>query len=107
MSPEFEEEFEEELKKVAASSYDKMQHSRIFVTLFTKNMITDPVPVLQLGMAIMMNKPIAVLALDGVEVPEALSSRAFAVKRVSGNDREGMYSAMQEILKAADEAKIK
>lgn len=51
---------------------EKVRSSHCFLTLFDEKMWEDPQPCLELGMAIMLDKPIYVIAPDNAHIPENL-----------------------------------
>lgn len=65
-----EKEFNEWLKRAGKSSGDKIKDSAVFMSLFTANYEKDPLAALQLGIAIMLDKPIYILAEQGKNIPE-------------------------------------
>lgn len=69
----------EELKRVARSCGPKIEQSKIFLALVSKSYLEDPTAALQLGIAILLGKPIAVIGIDGVEIPDTLRKAAFHV----------------------------
>lgn len=73
---------EDELKRIARYCGPKIENSKVFVSLVSKNYIDDPVCALQLGIAILLGKPLAVIAMDGAEIPETLRKIAFHVDQV-------------------------
>ena len=84
---ELSEKEEKWLKKAAISSREKIEDSSIFLSLFTKNYRDDPLCALQLGIAIMLGKPIAILAPEGAEIPDTLARLADSVQVY--NSKEG------------------
>ena len=85
------------LKKVALSSGEKIEESSIFLTLLTDNYKSDPVCALQLGIAIMLGKPIVVVANDEIDIPDSLARIADKVEVYS--EKEGMEKAVTRALK--------
>lgn len=60
--------------------------SKVFVSLFSKDMTKDAIPCLQLGLAIMLDKPIVVVAAADDEIPENLANCATAIFQGDMND---------------------
>lgn len=74
-----------------------MADSTMFVQLFSGGVEEDPNAVLQLGMAMMLDKPIALVVLDGVKVPKNIEKVAIAIERVSRDDPEMARKASEKI----------
>lgn len=75
-------EFEAALKKSMLSNKGKIDGSAMFVSLYSDGMYKDPLACLQLGMAIMMDKPIVLIGLQGAKLPEHLKKIATFVDEV-------------------------
>lgn len=95
---------EDELKRIAKSCGPKIENSKVFVSLVSKNYIEDPICALQLGIAILLGKPLAVIAIDGAEIPETLRKMAFHVDHVE-NAKEAAASVKAAIQKFDKEEK--
>jgi hypothetical protein len=67
--------------------YDKMADSNAFLALFTNKWREDPTCLLQLAFAMMLEKPIYLLAPAGAKIPRALERIADGIERyVSAED---------------------
>jgi hypothetical protein len=97
---------QEQFKKAAIATGEKIEQSTIFLSLLSKDYKTDPVVALQLGIAILLNKPIAVISLNGEEIPEALKKLAFCVEQIDDRGKEGLQAATARIIQVAHEKKI-
>lgn len=64
------------LKRAQEGSEEKIKSSAVFMTLLSPGK-PDPLMALQLGLAILYNKPIAVLALQDQKIPESLRNLSF------------------------------
>lgn len=53
--------------------------SKVFLSLFSRDMTKDAIPCLQLGLAMMLDKPIIVVARPEDEIPENLQNVATAI----------------------------
>jgi hypothetical protein len=91
----------EHLKQAAIRSGEGIEKSRIFMALMSKDYKVDPIPALQLGIAILLNKPIAILALDNEPIPEALRKLAFSVETIPDKDLTKSKKALNNIMQAA------
>jgi len=76
-----------------------MNQSKIFISLYSDKMVKEPLPALQIGMAVLMDKPICVLAIKGSTVPENLKKIATAIEYLDDNSTEAMHKATEALMK--------
>ncbi len=88
------------LKTATEASGEKIEKSGIFLSLLTKNYKKDPLCALQLGIAIILGKPLALIVVDGEPVPETLRRLAFAVEEC--NDPADVKTAAANIMREAE-----
>jgi hypothetical protein len=86
------------MKKVVERNGQALQESAVYLSMFTKNFMKDPKCMLELGMAIMMDKPICLLVFDGVKLPDNLKRVATKIEYVNKNDMDGVKDATQKIM---------
>lgn len=67
---------DEELKEAARRNAEMISGSKVFMCLFNEHMVEEVIPLLQMGLAIYMDKPIALLVPEGVRVPHNLQKLA-------------------------------
>ena len=91
-------EAEKWLKRAAISSGTKIEQCEIFVSIFSDSYKKDPLCALQLGIALMLGKPIGLLAFEGVEVPETLKRIADAVESFPEGDELALQEASKRLL---------
>jgi hypothetical protein len=65
-------EIDQRLKDAAKRSFEGIQEAATFLALFSDDMREDPICLMQMGLAVYLNKPIVLLVPEGVEVPENL-----------------------------------
>lgn len=70
----------EVLKGIAERSGEGVRSSSVFLALFSEAWLKDPVPLIQIGIAVMLDKPIAILAIKGAKIPDHIRKIAFAVE---------------------------
>ncbi len=97
-------EEKEWLDENAKRSGEGIESSSLFFTILTKGYKEEPLCALQLGIAILLDKPIAIVALDGVPVPRVLQKLAFAIEHC--NTQDDFKDATARIMKKADELKL-
>lgn len=91
---------------VIENSGSKIKASDVFTTMFTKNYLENPQCLLELGIAIVLDKPIVIIAVDGIKVPENLKKIAVMVETVDGKSKHDMKRAMRCIGKVLDDLGI-
>jgi hypothetical protein len=90
------------LKKIIEKSDDGIKNVGLFLTLFSGGYKKDPVPLLQLALAIIHDKPIALVVLDDEPVPENIKKIAMSIEYVKRGDQEGMKKAVEKIHKLVE-----
>ena len=88
----------ERLRKIAKGSGKKIEQSSIFLSIFTENYENDPVPALQLGLAMIMDKPIVLVVPEGVIVPENIKKVAQAIEYFDRDDKASMGKATRRLV---------
>ena len=100
-----ENEIDQKFKEAAARSAEKISDSASFLVLFNETMLKDPLCLMQMGLAIYMDKPIYLLVLEGAEIP--LNLRRIAVRieyfKRDPTDMESIGKATERLLKDLDE----
>ena len=74
------------LRKAVKSSGDKIEESAMFISVVSKDFKEDPLCALQLGIALLLDKPIGIIALKGCEIPDNLAGVAKAIEIIEGDD---------------------
>lgn len=94
-------EADEQLKKAAEVNFKQVKSSSVFLSILTPDYVDEPIAMMQLGMAVMLDKPLFLMVKKGTEVPETL--RLIARKLVEFTDPESLKGAMVELLKDVKE----
>lgn len=87
------------LKNAVESSAEPMEKSAMFISIATKSYLKSPLCALQLGMAILMDKPIVLIVDKNEKMPEALVKIAKIIERVDFDNKADMSRAMKSISK--------
>lgn len=87
----------ETIKKIIENSKEKIQSSSSFLALYSAEWKEDPVPLLQLAIAIILDKPIILLAIQGVPIPENLKKLAVITEKA--DTLEELPQATERMLK--------
>lgn len=90
------------LKAATEDSGEKIEKSAIFMSLFSKSYAKEPLCALQLGIAILLDKPICLMVVEGGKVPEHLKKIAFAIEQVTDTHPDSMKVAYEKIQKKFD-----
>jgi hypothetical protein len=77
--------------------------SKVFLSLFSRDMTKDAIPCLQLGLAMMLDKPIIVVAAPEDEIPENLQNVAVAIFQGDLNDERFKEFLGKELLRLSKE----
>lgn len=93
------------LRQAVERSGEKIAASTIFLSLFTEGYAKDPVAVLQLGIAVALDKPIHILAPYGVELPANIRRLARTVSRYDPDDIESLKAATESVVRSLRRAK--
>ncbi len=96
-----EREIDQRLKEAAKRSAEKISKSAAFIALFNEAMLDDPICLIQMGIAIYMDKPIYLLVPEGCEIPANLRRVAVGIEyfRRDPNDMESIGKATERLLK--------
>lgn len=73
-------EVDKELKDAARRSADKIAESDFFMVLFNDAMVEEVLPLIQMGLAMYMDKPIFLLVPEGAAIPENLRKVAQGIE---------------------------
>jgi hypothetical protein len=93
------EEFNSWLKDAVERNYEELRGSSIYLGLCPDSMKKDPLPALQLGLAMLMDKPIVILAKDGEAIPENIRKVAREIVRFDLGDPDSAKDRLAEVLK--------
>ena len=69
----------DELKEALRVNGKAVVNSYVYLGLYSEKWKDDPIPLLQMGLAIILDKPIAIISVRGAKIPEHLKKLAFAV----------------------------
>lgn len=95
------EQFNEWLKKASEGSLPKLEQSSVYAGIATENFLKDPVCALQLGYAILLDKPIVLIADKTMQLPASLVKVAKLIERVDIKSQEDMSRASKAVAEFA------
>jgi hypothetical protein len=79
-----------EWAKRAAEASKELQNSTVMTSIVTRDFMKDPLCALQLGMAILWNKPIVLLVDKTMTIPPALTKVADLIQHIDVDDPNSM-----------------
>jgi len=81
-------------------NYRLIEGSQAFLSLFNKKMAEDPIPAMQLGIAILLEKPIYLLVKKGDEIPSKMRKLADRIEYYESE--EDLKQAINNLFKEAN-----
>ena len=84
-------------------NYRLINGSQAFLSLFNKKMADDPIPAMQLGIAILLEKPIYLLVKNGEEIPDKMRKIADRIEYYESE--EDLEQAINNLFKEANNGK--
>ncbi|WP_374029796.1 hypothetical protein [Bdellovibrio bacteriovorus] len=99
MNNEVSQEVRDWLNKVAAKTEEGIRSSSVYAGIVTENFLTDPLCILQLGYALVRNKPIALIVHKDCQIPESLVKVAKVIERVDLTNPADLNRATESIAK--------
>lgn len=97
-----EDELREWCRKNIERNEGPMSESAIFASLLSGNYKNDPLCALQLGLAIMMDKPLVLIVDKSQQVPKHLVRIAERIEYIDMDNKEEYQRAVQAITETAE-----
>lgn len=88
-----------EVKQAAERTADAMSKSHVYAGIVTDAFVKDPMCAMQLGFALLMDKPIILIIDKETKVPERLVKMAQLIERVDVKNEAEMNRATASIQK--------
>lgn len=88
----------EQLLEIVKKSAEKIDQSTVFLSLFTDSYAKDPLVLMQLALALLLDKPLFFLVPHGVRLPPRLEQIADLVERYDPEDVKSAQEAVKAIL---------
>lgn len=86
------------LEDAARSSGEKIANSGVFMSLFSEDMYRDPMCLMQLSIAILMDKPICVIANQNDVIPKNLMRVAQVVEFYEKGNTDSLQDATRRVV---------
>lgn len=96
---------DEALRQVAKENFEKISDSAVFMALFNEDMHKDPICLMQMGLAVYLNKPIALLVPEGSMLSGNLQRLAQRVEFYKPGDKESLFAATTRLALWINETK--
>lgn len=95
------------LVEAATTSKEKMEPCSVYLGFISKHFEKDPLCILQLGIAILLDKPICLIVVDGGQkVPKTLEKIALRIEHVRADHLEDMEQATKNIMTAVHDLEL-
>ena len=95
-------EFKRWMKRVSERSGEGIKNSEVYMGVASMDYMKEPQCALELGIAIMLDKPIALLVMEGVKIPENLRKVAVAVETCDPDNGESVTAASMRLMEKFD-----
>ena len=86
------------LKAIAKENFAKISDSNIFLLLFNEKMVEEVVPLIQMGLAVYLDKPIAILMPKGARLSMNLQRLGVATEEFDPEDQASFEAASMRLL---------
>lgn len=90
-------------RKVVEASASGIKDSAMYIGVTTPHFLKDPQCMIELGMAIMYDKPIVLVVMEGTVLPENLKKVAVAIEYAREGDEASMQRAVAAVAAKVDE----
>lgn len=88
------------LREAARRNYDALSGSRSFCLLFNEHMVEEVIPLLQMGLAVYLDKPIVILAPAGTLLGANLRAMATAIEYYDPEDAASFEAATDRLVRS-------
>lgn len=86
------------LKHAAKESGDRIKSSNVFLSLVTPNYEADPLAALQLGIAVLLDKPIILVVEKGTQISDNLRRLAKDAEYFDPKNKGSLEEAVKSLL---------
>jgi len=88
---------DKQLRDATRRNFELISGSKTFCLLFNDKMIEEVIPVIQMGLAVYLDKPIVILAPKGSVMPGNLRAMATAVEEYDPDEPATLEAAVQRL----------
>lgn len=86
------------LRDATQRNYEALSGSTVFCCLFNDKMVKEVLPLIQMGLAVYLDKPIILLVPKGSTVPGNLRAMATAVEEFDPADESTLNAAVERLV---------
>lgn len=87
------------LRDMVRRNYEGLSGSATFCLLFNEKMLDEVLPVIQMGLAVYLDKPIVILAPKGALIPGNLRAMATAIEEFDPKDETSLNAATERLFR--------
>jgi hypothetical protein len=87
------------LRDATRRNFDGLSGSKTFCLLWNENMVDEVIPILQMGLAVYLDKPIVILMPKGSLMPANLRAMATAIEEFDPNDPKSIEAATARLVR--------
>jgi hypothetical protein len=87
------------LRDATRRNFERLSESRTFCLLFNERMVEEVLPLIQMGLAVYLDKPIVILAPAGSAIPGNLRAMATAIEEFDPADPRSLDAATQRLVR--------
>ena len=88
-----------ELRDAAKRNFEGISGSKTFCLLWNEQMVKEVVPLIQMGLAVYLDKPIVVLMPKGSVLSANVRAMATAVKEYDPDNPPSLEAAVEELIR--------
>lgn len=88
------------LRDAVRRNYEGLSGSTTFCLLFNERMLEEVIPVIQMGLAVYLDKPIVILAPKGALIPANLRAMATAIEEFDPKDEASLHAATERLVRS-------
>lgn len=88
------------LRDATRRNFAALSGSRTFCLLWNEKMLDEVLPILQMGLAVYLDKPIVILTPIGSLIPGNLRAMATAIEEFDPDDPESLNAATKRLVRA-------
>lgn len=88
---------DEKIKKFTKESFEKIGKSDVFVVLFNEKMVDQVIPLIQMGLAVYLDKPIKLLVPKGIQIPANLRTMSVGLAYYDPDGENSLEEATKKL----------
>ena len=86
-----------ELREATRRNFEGLSHSKTFCVIFNEQMVDEVLPIIQMGLAVYLDKPVVILAPKGSLIPANLRAMATAIEEFDPSDLTTLDAATRRL----------